>query len=236
MSRLRAQEGFTLMEMLVAATVGFVILSATLGLLESTLRLDNGVMAKTDAQQRGRLAMDRITQELRSQVCLNLTTPAILPVKSTADSVTFYSDFGENVKAPPMLRTITFDSASGDIVETDIAGTGPDGGPFVYTATPTQQVIFQNATRVKEADGTTRPFLKYFAYQTTAGVLGTTQELTPPLSTSGASAAARVARIEISFTARPTGATDNKDATDIKDEISVRHADPNLTVPDPQCV
>ncbi len=138
MSRLRSQEGFTLMEMLVAATVGFVILSATLGLLESTLRLDNGVMAKTDAQQRGRLAMDRITQELRSQVCLNLTTPAILPVKSTADSVTFYSDFGENVKAPPMLRTITFDAASGNIIESDVAGAGPDGGPFTYTATPTK--------------------------------------------------------------------------------------------------
>jgi len=233
MSRFRAQEGFTLMEMLVAATVGFVILSATLGLLESTLRLDNGVMAKTDAQQRGRLAMDRITQELRSQVCLNLTTPAILPTKSTADSVTFYSDFGSNVKAPPMLRTITFDATSGDIIESDIPGAGPDGGPFTYTATPTKTIIFQNATRVVESDNSVRPFLKYFAYETKAGVLGTTQELTPPLA---AAAAARVARIEISFTARPTGAKDSKNATDIKDEISVRHADPNLTVPDPQCV
>jgi hypothetical protein len=190
-------------------------------------------MAKTDAQQRGRLAMDRITQELRSQVCLNLTTPAILPVKSTADSVTFYSDFGENVKAPPMLRTITFDAPSGDIIETDVVGTGPDGGPFNYSGTPTKQIIFQNAARVVEADTTVRPFLKYFAYETKAGVLGTTQELVPPLA---AAAAARVARIEISFTARPTGAKNNTNATDIKDELAVRHADPNLTVPDPQCV
>jgi type II secretory pathway component PulJ len=236
MSRLRSQEGFTLAEMLIAATVGFMVLAATLGLLESTLRLDNGVMAKTDAQQRGRLAMDRITQELRSQVCLNLTTPAILPTKSTADSVTFYADFGENVKAPPMLRTITYDNASGQITETDVLGKGPDGGPFTYTDPPTKQVLLQGVTRVTEADGTTRPFLEYFAYETKNGVLGTTQRLVPPLTASGSSASARVARIEISFTARPTGAKNSRDATDIKDEISVRHADPNLTVPDPQCV
>ena len=64
-------------------------------------------------------------------------------------------------------------------------------------------------------------------------MLGTTQELLPPLA---AAAAARVARIEISFNARPTGAKDATHSIDIKDEISVRHADPNLTVPDPQCV
>jgi type II secretory pathway component PulJ len=233
MSRLRAEEGFTLAEVLVAATVGFVVLAATLGLLDSSLRLNNGVMAKTDAQQRGRLAMDRITQELRSQVCLNLTTPAILPVKSTADSVTFYSDFGKDNTAPPMLRTITFDDTSGNISEAKVLGKGPAGGPFTFTDPPVNQVIFPGATRVVEADKTVRPFLKYFAYETKNGVLGTTQELLPPLNAAGA---ARVARIEISFTARPTGAKDSKNATDIKDEISVRHADPNLTVPDPQCV
>jgi prepilin-type N-terminal cleavage/methylation domain-containing protein len=233
MSRFRGQEGFTLIEMLVAASIGFVVLSAALGLLESTLRLDNGVMAKTDAQQRGRLAMDRITQELRSQVCLNLTTPAILPVKSTADSVTFYADFGDDIKAPPMLRTITYDNTSGEISESDVKGKVLPSGAFDYTDPPTKQIIVQGAARVTESDGTVRPFLKYFAYETKNGVLGTTQELLPPLANA---AAARVARIEISFTARPTGATDNTNATDIKDEISVRHADPNLTVPDPQCV
>jgi Tfp pilus assembly protein PilW len=233
MKSLRSEDGFTLAEVLVAISVGFVVLAATLGLLESTMRLDNGVMAKTDAQQRGRLAMDRLTQELRSQVCLNLTTPAIIPTKTTADSVTFYSDFGTDVTKAPLLRTITFDAASGNVTESDIAGTGPAGGPFDYSGGATKQVILQGVTRVVEADGTTRPFLKYFAYETKSGVLGTTQELTPPLA---AAAAARVARIEISFTARPTGAKDNTNATDIKDEISVRHADPNLTVPDPQCV
>ena len=61
MSKLRAEDGMTLMEMLVAVTISFVVLAATMGLLSSTLRLTGGLMSKTDAMQRGRLAMDRVT-------------------------------------------------------------------------------------------------------------------------------------------------------------------------------
>ena len=88
MSRLRAEDGMTLTEVLIAATTSFVLLAAVLGLLDNTVKLSSGAMQKTDAMQRGRLAMDRVTQPLRSQVCLDLTTPAILP-GATADSVTF---------------------------------------------------------------------------------------------------------------------------------------------------
>jgi Tfp pilus assembly protein PilW len=235
MSRFRAQDGMTLPEVLIAATVGFVVLAATLGLLESSVRLNTGVMAKTDAIQRGRLAMDRLTQELRSQVCLNLTTPAVLPTVSTADSVTFYSDFGPgDITKPPIKRTIAFDTATGNIIETAILGTGSNGN-FTFTGVPSKQVLFENAQRVVEADGTTVPFLKYFAYQDvgTPPVRQTNEVLSPPLTAAGA---ARVARIEISFAARPTGAKTGVHATDIKDQVTVRHADPNLTVPDPLCV
>jgi hypothetical protein len=234
--RLRAEDGMTLPEVLIAATIGFVVLAATMGLLESTLRLTGGVMAKTDAMQRGRLAMDRLTQELRSQVCLNLTTPAILGGKvSTADSVTFYSDFGKgNLNVPPKKRTITFDAAAGTISESIVDGAGPAGGPYTYTGTPSRQGVFEGASRVVK-NGTPVPFLQYFAYEETGNppVLRTTQVLTPPLDDAPA---ARVARIEISFNARPTGAKDATNATDVVDQVTVRHADPNLTVPDPMCV
>jgi hypothetical protein len=238
-SRLRAQDGMTLPEMLIAATVSFVVLAATLGLLDSTLRLGGGVMSKTDAMQRGRLAMDRITQELRSQVCLNLTTPAII-TGATADSVTFYSDFGSgDLTKPPLMRTISFDQASGNIIEA-IVESKTTTAPFDYSGTPRKDVIFENATRqVKKVGGIDKevPFLKYFAYQEEPGpppVLRTSQELAPPLV--DPAKAARVARIEIAFAARPTGAKDNTNATDVEDQITVRHADPNLTVPDPMCV
>jgi Tfp pilus assembly protein PilW len=237
MNRLRAEDGFTLAEVLVAVTIGFIVLAATMGLLESTLRLSGGVVAKTDAMQRGRLAMDRVTQELRSQVCLNLTTPAILGGKvATADSVTFYSDFGTgDLNVPPKKRTIAYNAATGMITDTIVEGAGDPGGPYTYNGTPSRQVLFEGASRVVKADGSTVPFLQYFAYQETGTppVLRTSQVLAPPLDDAPA---ARVARIEISFNARPTGAKDSKNATDIVDQVTVRHADPNLTVPDPMCV
>jgi hypothetical protein len=240
MSRLRAEDGMTLPEVLIAVTIGFVVLAATMGLLESTLRLSGGVMAKTDAMQRGRLAMDRLTQEMRSQVCLNLTTPAIVSAGnvSTADSVTFYSDFGKgDLDVPPKKRTITFDATSGEITESVVVGTDV-AGTIVYTAAPTKQVLFQGASRmIKKVAGvdTPVPFLQYFAYEETGTppVLRTSQVLAPPLSDA---AAARVARIELAFNARPTGAKDATNATDVTDQVTVRHADPNLTVPDPMCV
>ena len=104
-----------------AAVIGFVVLSATLGLLESSLRLNHGVMAKTDAMQRGRLAMDDVTQQLRSQVCLDGTTLADdIPVSaivagSNASSVTFYADFTEQRHASVKRRTLTFDTVTKSI-------------------------------------------------------------------------------------------------------------------------
>jgi len=103
-ARLRQEEGFTLMEVLMATLVGFVVLAATMGLLESTVKLNTGVMGKTDAMQRGRLAMDKITQQLRSQVCLDLDNPAI-PLGATNDSVTFYADYSWDGKTAPVKRT-----------------------------------------------------------------------------------------------------------------------------------
>ena len=79
MSRLREETGATLIEVLTAVTIGTIVFAAILTMLESTVRHNTGVLSRTDAMQRGRLAMDMITQELRSQVCLNnLDNPAVV--------------------------------------------------------------------------------------------------------------------------------------------------------------
>jgi prepilin-type N-terminal cleavage/methylation domain-containing protein len=234
MRRLRQEDGFTLMEVLVAMTIGFVVFAATMGLLQSTVSLSTGVMGKTDAMQRGRLAMDKITQELRSQVCLDLDHPAILQ-GATANSVTFYSDFSpaDGTKAPER-RTLTLNPAT-SMITTQIFRTGTlNPKPENYPGTPAvTDATLENATLRKDKFGNDVPFLTYWAYKTVNGHPETQQALSPPLN---AASAARVARIEINFLARPTGAKDNKKAVAVSDQITVRHADPNLSVPDPACV
>jgi Tfp pilus assembly protein PilW len=232
MKRFREEDGMTLMEVLVAATVGFIVLAATMGLLDSTVRLSGGVIAKTDAMQRGRLAMDRITQQLRSEVCLDLDTPAIA-TGATDSSVTFYADFSEaNGTKLPEKRII---SLSGGKITAQIFRTTTPG---VYSATPSgSNFLLENVLLQKDDANKDLPFLKYYAYETVGGATPhpeATQVLATPLSKA---AAARVARVEIRFKALPTG--DKSTSTrglNMTDQIVARHADPNLSVPDPACV
>ena len=95
--------------------------------------------------------------------------------------------------------------------------------------------MFEHAGLPKDTFGVTLPFLTYYAYET----VGTTPHPEPTLRLPApldAAEAARVARIDIQFVAFPTGSSDVKNAVNMTDQISVRHADPNLTVPDPACV
>lgn len=235
MKHLRAQDGMTLPEVLIAATIGIIVLGATLGLLDTTLRLTSGVMAKTDGMQRGRLAMDRVTQQLRSQVCLNLTTPAIV-AGATADSITFYSDFSDGAPdKAPAKRQLTFNPTTGNITETVWAGTRTGDDTYTFNGTPRRNLILENAARQtrKKADGTTEtvPFMTFFAFKDSDP--SQFVALTPPLDSAEA---ARVARIDVAFVSRPTREPGSANGVNLEDRVSVRHADPNLTVPDPMCV
>jgi prepilin-type N-terminal cleavage/methylation domain-containing protein len=236
MTRLRAQEGFTLPEVLIASVIGFIVLAATMGLLTSTLRLGSGISAKTDAMQRGRVALDTMTQQLRSQVCLNRDNPAVLAhgtngAVSNENAVTFYADFSDGSgDTPPMKRRLEFDAATNSIRHYSYTTTVTPPTAVSWPAQPNRAgVVLENAALQPG-----KPFLTYYAYQRVDGEPSPVyQELPPPLSTAEA---ARVARIDLSFAARPTGVRDAaRHAVNVNDRVLVRHADPNLKVPDPAC-
>jgi hypothetical protein len=235
MSRLRNQDGFTVMEMLMAVTVGFVVLAATLGLLESSVRFNVGLMSKTDAMQRGRLGMDKLTQELRSQVCLDYDNPAVL-AGATDNDISFYGDYSAE-GTRPVKRRVVFDPAKGTV--TSYAYEAPASVPlplkktsFPASPTNTQLVLEAVENRVDDANQIV-PFFNYFAnHKDNDGVYRASEKLGTPLTEANAK---RVARIEISFLARPTGAKDDKQAVNLTDQIMARHLDPNVSL-DPKCV
>jgi hypothetical protein len=235
MSRLRNQDGFTLMETLMAVTVGFVVLAATLGLLESSVRLDLGLMSKTDAMQRARLGMDKLTQEVRSQVCLDYDHPAV--IAGDDNSLTFYGDYTE-VGTRPVRRRVTFDPTKGTI--TSYAYEAPQNLPLPlkYTDFPTsptriQLVLEAVRNQFDKVQNKDVPFFTYYAnHLDTDGVYRPSEKLGTPLI---ANDVKRVARIDIAFLARPTGAKDDKQAVNLSDQIAVRHLDPNVSL-DPKCV
>lgn len=244
MSRLRSEQGTTLIEVLAAVTVGFVVLAATFGLLESTLRLNSGVMGKTDAMQRGRLALDDVTRQLRSQVCLDFETPAI--VAGDASSVTFYADYSSaDGQTPPVRRTLSLDTSGGTSYIRSWIYTTTVNPPTKtsYSATPARtELLLENATLQKDAAQQPIPFLRYYEYEKDAGGRPMpTKPVVPPLDSAEAK---RVARIEVAYLSRPTGARDDRLGVSMTDEVNVRHADPNAPanpndpnwVPSPQCI
>ncbi len=247
--RMRSDEGFTVMEVLVAATVGFVLVAAIMGLLESSLRLNSGVVAKTDAMQRGRLAMDSITQQLRSQVCLDGTTfddsvpVSAVTTESTANSVTFFSDF-TSTGANPVKRTLAYDPATQGISVRTYETTVTPPKPTDYPATPTRTSLVLENVRLQQKSGADVPFLRYYAYKLVNGRPRAEQELIPPLDQAAAN---RVARVDVAFLALPTRSTDRKQGVNLSDQVMARHSDPNAFIyesfsqtyvpaPDPYCL
>jgi hypothetical protein len=247
MSRLREETGTTLMEVMTALTVGFVVLTGIFAMLESAVRLNTGVISRTDAMQRGRLAMDVITQELRSQVCLNnLDNPAVVD-GATENSVTFYSDFSDaEGDKPPEKRTLTFDPATGDITTTVYRATVPEPRTEEDFALAGKNLRLENAAQQVVPDTPDDPdaledevpFLRYYAYQQVGNPPHPepTLPLDPGDTGLDPAEAARVARIEIAFVSRPTGARNSDKGVNLSDQIMARHSDPNLSVPDPRCV
>jgi len=99
---LRAEDGFTIVELLTAMVIGAIVLFATLTVLDTTISLTTRVNTRVDTLQRGRNAMDLMIRDLRSQNCVNVLTNAatgatsmgtvnpgdVLPAAITIQSVT----------------------------------------------------------------------------------------------------------------------------------------------------
>jgi type II secretory pathway pseudopilin PulG len=220
---LRGEAGMTLPELLLSMIIGTVVLFAAFGLLDATIGVSAKVDRRVDAIQRGRVAMDTIVRDLRSQVCLPSTDPAVAPVGSlragSDNSVDFYADLGDgSASRPTQRRTITFSPTANTITET------------VYGATTTTRTLL---TDVYPQDAST-PVFSYFGWNGTTAA----REATAPLTATTGLAATdldKVARITVAFRVRRAGGGTASTAVSMQDDVYRRGFDPNLTDPTPGC-
>jgi prepilin-type N-terminal cleavage/methylation domain-containing protein len=226
---LRDERGFTLIELLTAISIGLVILFAAFGVLDRTISASGQIADRSEALQRGRQAMQVITRQLRSQVCVGTTTPI---VSGTDTSISFYADLTDGTPANPInQRTLSYSVATDTITETvtPSAGTYPS---LTFAGTPTSLPLL---TKVKQIlDGAVlRPIFRYYGYQT-GTTDGTLVQLTAPLS---ATDLKRVALIKVgfrSFAVRPI--TNDKDSTVLEDDVYTRTAVPTQLQGAPECL
>jgi prepilin-type N-terminal cleavage/methylation domain-containing protein len=218
--RLRDQRGFTLIELQMSILIGVVVLSAIMGLTEVAGRASSRTGDRVEVAQRARVAMERMTRPLRSQVCLNSTTYPI--ISGTDDSITFYTDYDSVPLFRPQKRVFTYDPAgTGKLKEEVYESTTTTGPPWTFPATPTR--TFDIATHVGKV-GTT-PFLRYYAP-------GSTTPMSTPLSADTTTtplpdnSVARVVRVELSFETLPTsGYQETERRTGLRNQVFLRNSD-----------
>jgi len=196
------QRGFTLVELMTALSIGMVVLLAAYAILDRSVSAADTVSDRVNTTQRGRLAMDQITRQLRSQVCLPTdssgtsvddTTTALLA--ADANTVTFYADLGgENSK--PQKRRLSY--AANKLTE-EIWTATQTSPSFVFPTNPSSTRTLATDVVPVDVNGQPQAVFRFFAYNTSQPpspdlALGT------PLNTLNLG---RTVRMNIVFRAQP---------------------------------
>jgi Tfp pilus assembly protein PilW len=218
-ARLAGEAGFTLVELLTAMVIGMVVVFGAFTLMERSFVATNDVADRADAAQRGRIAMDAVTRQLRSQVCFSGQLPLLAGSPSSIDFVT---DLGDGTTSPER-HVLTFTSATNGytLTETDYSMTSANGATPVTWGPARTKTLLTGIAR----NGTT-PFFQYLGYDATTD---------PPSVTTLNSTLVpddfdNVTQIAVSFAVNPAHAqTRASRGSALSEQVAVPQADPNLT-------
>lgn len=226
--RLRAQGGFTLIEMLMALLIGSIVLGAAMYIFQAGQRSSTRVQDRAESVQRGRVVMEQLTQRIRSQVCLGPGYPAMTAGSSTG--MTFYMDIGNENFQPQQMR-LTYDpSNGGQVTETtwNMTATGSGSGWQVAASPSRVRVLATNLA----LNGAT-PFFQFYSFTATDPIAPTNQ-LPVPLSSSDL---ARVVQVVLTFRPTPMRGDQNAFVSPLfQNQVYVRTADPTDPIHSPLCV
>jgi len=245
--KLSAESGFTLPELLIALSIALIVSFATFSLIEVAMRRAGDTENRVKSAQQGRMAMDTVVRQLRSQVCLNTAnpTPPMSPPSgfgtvTSGTTAVFYTDFtdaGKPTTVAPELHVLTYDDTTHRLIERDYKGTVQlVTNVYTYTyptaaSTPARtKVLAENIVPL-----TGVPVFQYYTYNTATPPR---PDLVLPAPATGMAATdtARVARIVINFRALTTSSLTNLTGSSVfQDEVTVRAADPNDEAPTPTC-
>ena len=228
--RLRSERGFTLTELLMAVLIGGIVMLAAVNLIDASVRASDDVLDRVDGLQKGRQALEQVSQRLRSQVCPDKSTPAI--VAASDNSITFYSELASTKDGTglplfaPEGRRITL--AGGRLTE-EIWNALATPYANTFNAAPNTSRVVADAVYAQPAT----PFFRYYAF---VGNDPAKPELMlqTPLS---ATDMARTVKVKVAFDSRPgkRAAQSNRIDTSFESEVFVRTADPTDPEHSPSC-
>ena len=220
----RDERGFTVMELLVATTVGVVVLLAAGTLSAALLHAQTRISDRSESIARGRTAMEQLVQQLRSQVCLGPGYPAI--TYGDDSHVTFYADLANRTFVPEQ-RDLQF--AAGAITERAYPGTATGSvPPFTFSATPSRTRVVLDRMQLQSGV----PFLRYYTFDGN-NPIRPARLLATPLS---AADAQRVVQVTVAFQALPSRGGSGTTGEPFTANVFVRTADPTDPDHSPLCI
>jgi prepilin-type N-terminal cleavage/methylation domain-containing protein len=224
MTRARSEAGFTLVELLASMVIGVVVILASWMIVDASGKLSARTTGRVDAYQRGRLALEQIGGELRSQVCLAGGTAPIIPVVTGPNDVWFYNNTGDQ-DAAPQQRHISF--ANG-VIKEELWTANFAGAP-----TSTRTILTDVAPVPKSPGPGNEPFARYFGFDANLPA-AVNQEIATPVS---ALNSPKVVQVNLSFVARPARATAASAQDSVfQQAVYFRTADPTDPAKGPKCL
>lgn len=225
MTRARDESGWTLIELLMAMTIGVVVLFASFMLVDASAPLAQKTADRVDAAQRGRLAMEIIGAELRSQVCMPGAVPPIMPTVSDSSNVWFYGN-NQDQDSLPQKHHIYIQGTA--LKEDTWQGTGSVSNViFPVTALPTTRTLVDPVGLVPGV-----PLFRFYGFDANLPA-SVNQPIVAPVSVLDSR---RVVQVNVSFVARPTRATaaSGRDST-FQQAVFFRTADPTDPIKGAKC-
>jgi len=238
-----AEDGFTLVELLVALFIGTLVLLATFNIFDAGQRAAFSHQNRSDAVQQGRNAMEQLTQELHSQVCLGqdpntgLSIPAV--ISGDDNSITFYADMNADTGTGfvPQKRQIVF-TPQGQVWEYTWYGSGTAPNTTYKINPDRSRMLLSNVQHVV-SNGNPVPYLQYFGFTGTSPITPSLAFSTP-LSTGANGDAAHVVQIGVNFAVPVKGVGNSPpvgaQTVPFQSYTYVRTADPNDPTHSPECL
>jgi Tfp pilus assembly protein PilW len=158
------EEGFTLIELVVAMAIAITVVIALSGIMIVTLRQTKGTLTRVDATRQARPAMTQIENELHSACVGGAAVP--IQVGSTPSKLIFLSYTGDAVSPVPVWHELSLTGTTLTDMAYGVTATTTGSG-WARTGSGTATQLLTNV-----AAQTGKPVFQYFAYTPTLGTDG----------------------------------------------------------------
>jgi prepilin-type N-terminal cleavage/methylation domain-containing protein len=225
---LREDDGFSLMELLVAMAIGSIVLTAVMVVFTNGMTGTARVTDRIDASARARLTTDTISSLLQAGVC-NTNTPPI--TNATANSVTFTGNLG-NADASATQYRIRWDSSTKTVYEDIYTSNGQASDlTLTYPAVPTSTRVI-GVNMQPQGDQTT--LFAYYPFDTTTGTVAANPVTAPGTN---ATALRSIVAVTTSLMALPsrTKTSSTTSAAPIEAQSVIGQVDPSNPGQGTQC-